>query len=200
MDGTFKNSCSEHIQPVWAPWHNNLDYKAIPFRGEGSMITAADNLTFNKARELVHNGFFNKRIHRAKKTPDRRRSISIRVLYNGLTTDRESSRKTLQEELCQYDKTAPVWLSRIQTCANPSSFGHIFYSATVFDLDLFLQNVSKVIQEKTKQDIEITLATEAFFGNEMEKREWYNSHNMNSTEGKEQLNLRKVARLYYTSK
>eukprot|EP00957_Ditylum_brightwellii_P190814 14526571-Ditylum_brightwellii.AAC.1 len=68
------------------------------------------------------------------------RSISICILFNGLESDRESIRRTMQEELRKKDKDAQVWLSRLQSCSNPSRVGPIFYPTPFFNLPPFAKH------------------------------------------------------------
>jgi hypothetical protein len=194
-----RNIRGELIKPVWAPWHDNSETMPLVYKGQGSLITAADNLPWINAKELAHNGFFNHRTTKEGKT-NTRRSVSIRILYNGLDSERETIRKNLQESIRNRDKDAQVWLSRLQTCANPSKVGRIFYSTASFDLSPIAKRISNVIYKETNRPIEITIVAESAFEDEKERKTWYETHDTTTAEAKEELSLRKVPTIYCEAK
>eukprot|EP00957_Ditylum_brightwellii_P169304 12885799-Ditylum_brightwellii.AAC.1 len=61
-----------------------------------------------------------------------------------------------------------------------------------------VSNLAQTQQEQveTKALIEITLVLEGAFENEMERKTWYNTHDLSQQETKDELNLRKVPTVY----
>eukprot|EP00957_Ditylum_brightwellii_P142226 10835616-Ditylum_brightwellii.AAC.1 len=66
----------------------------------------------------MNNAYFNFRKNK-QGGENKRRSVNIRLLFNGSTEDRETIHSQLQEDLRRSNPEYQVWLSRLQTVANP---------------------------------------------------------------------------------
>eukprot|EP00957_Ditylum_brightwellii_P170269 12961427-Ditylum_brightwellii.AAC.1 len=157
------------------------------------------SLQWQEATELMHKGFFGYRKFKDGAV-DKKRRVTICLLFNGSVDDRNKLRKLIQDETLKFDSNTQVWLARLQTCASKSRVGRAFYSTPTFDISPFIHRVTEVIREKMSQEIKVSIVNEPAFETESEWRKWFDDHDLDKNNNKEILNLREVPTLYCDSK
>eukprot|EP00957_Ditylum_brightwellii_P195472 14893491-Ditylum_brightwellii.AAC.1 len=61
------------------------------------------------------------------------------------------------------DDRNQVWMALLQTCANATKVGYIFYSVPTFDLNPLIQRVSVIIKGEEGVTLEIMVKNKAAF-------------------------------------
>eukprot|EP00957_Ditylum_brightwellii_P189311 14409309-Ditylum_brightwellii.AAC.1 len=129
-----RNKNGNPVRLVLAPWFDQLDTKPIPYSAPGNMATKANQLQWADTRELLYGGYFNFRDRDDIKV--KRRNVNIRILFNGMISDRDNIRKNLQVEMRRVDMNAQLWFSCLQASAVATQVGYFFYSTPTFDLSM----------------------------------------------------------------
>eukprot|EP00957_Ditylum_brightwellii_P154484 11756846-Ditylum_brightwellii.AAC.1 len=187
----LRNRRGDFLKLVWTPWFDNLSTKALIYLTAGSLTKAAGSLNWLDGRELLKNVYFN--IHTRKDgTESKKRSINIRILYNGEPEDRKKIRRYLQKQLRTKGINVQVWLSCLQTCAQPMKARRIIYSATIFKISQFVKNVLEIIYKEKRINIKVSIIAEAAFEAEIKGRRFYDGYNSVDLDQWGKLNLHKV--------
>eukprot|EP00957_Ditylum_brightwellii_P190905 14536479-Ditylum_brightwellii.AAC.1 len=100
----------------------------------------------------------------------KRRSMKIRLLFNGSKEDRETICSQLQEDLRRSNPECQVWLSRLQTVANPVRVGRIFYSAVAFDMKPMMTRILDALIAEMNLPIQVSIAMEAAFEDDSKRK------------------------------
>eukprot|EP00957_Ditylum_brightwellii_P195730 14912309-Ditylum_brightwellii.AAC.1 len=93
-----------------------------------------------------------------------------------------------------------VYIALLQTCANVTKVGYIFYLIPTVNLNPLIQRVSVIIKEEEGIILEIAVKNKAAFELTNDWIKWYSKHNMKGDGDKEKLNLHKVPTIYCNTK
>eukprot|EP00957_Ditylum_brightwellii_P120175 9170338-Ditylum_brightwellii.AAC.1 len=115
---------------------------------------ALKDIGWKSARELINNAYFG--YHKKNGRKNTKWSCNIRILFNGTYNDRSKVRQQLSKELRNTDNRNQVWVALLQTCANATKVGYIFY------------------MEDEGITLEIAVKKEAAFESTNDCIKWYN--------------------------
>eukprot|EP00957_Ditylum_brightwellii_P172703 13147361-Ditylum_brightwellii.AAC.1 len=101
---------------------------------------------------MLNNAYFNYREGR-NGNEDTKRSVNIRILFNGSPTDYDIIRKSIQEDMRRRNPEAQAWLSCLKTVASPVKAGYLFHSVPFFDISPLIHRVIDIIYEETENHI-----------------------------------------------